>query len=79
MIRAMIRTMLSAHDRKALEEADKNRIVQIPTGHVSTLDFDLSQADRRWLYNSGYHEAKQFLSTWSFDEYVARRMQTVEK
>ena len=31
---AMVRTMTSAHDRKALEDADLSRIVKIPTGQV---------------------------------------------
>ena len=79
MIRAMVVTMTTAYDRKAIEEADKRRIVQIPTGRYSALDFDLSDADREWLYDSGYQAAKQFLSIWSFEEYVARRLEEAAK
>lgn len=75
MIQAILRTMLTAHDRKALEEADKERIVRIPTGKVSTLDLNLSEADQKWLYDQGYRVAKQFLSAWSFEAYVAHRLQ----
>ena len=75
MTRAMVKTMTAAHDRKALEGADKRRIVQIPTGKYNTLDFNLNDSDREWLYSSGYQAAKQFLSTWSFEEYRAQRLQ----
>ena len=75
MTLAMVQTMTSAHDRKALEEADTSRIVKIPTGKYSTTDFDLSKEDRDWLYRSGYQAAQEFLSSWSFDQYVAQRTQ----
>jgi predicted acylesterase/phospholipase RssA len=35
MTRAMVRTMNTAHDRRALEEADLKRIIKIPTGQGS--------------------------------------------
>jgi NTE family protein len=74
MTRAMVRTMNTAHDRKALAEADLRRIVKIPTGHISATDFDLTPADREWLIESGYRAAKEFLEAWSWEEYVAERM-----
>lgn len=73
MIIAMVVTMGSAHDRKAIEEADASRIVKIPTGPYSATDFDLSMEDRNWLYDSGYNAAKKFLLTWSIDRYVETR------
>lgn len=79
MIRAMVRTMTSAHDRKALDEIDKKRIVRIPTGHVSTLDFDLSKADRDWLFRSGFEAAQKFLAEFSFEEYKEQREEQVER
>ena len=73
MTRAMVRTMNTAHDRKALEEADLKRIIKIPTGKYSATDFDLTPADRDWLYESGYRAAREFLDSWSWREYVAER------
>ena len=70
---AMVRTMTSAHDRKALEDGDLSRIVKIPTGKYSTTDFDLTRQDQDWLYNSGYQEAKAFLQGWSFSQYQAQQ------
>jgi NTE family protein len=74
MTRAMVRTMNTAHDRKALEEADLRRIVKIPTGRYAATDFDLTPADREWLIESGYRAAKEFLEGWSWEEYLAERV-----
>lgn len=76
MTRAMVRTMNTAHDRKALEEADLRRIIKIPTGKYSATDFDLTAADRDWLHNSGDEAAREFLSGWSWDRYVNERLQS---
>ena len=79
MTRAMVRTMNTAHDRRALEEADLKRIIKIPTGKFSATDFDLTPADREWLHDSGYRAAREFLAGWSWDEYLAeRRAMTAE-
>jgi NTE family protein len=75
MTLAIVRTMSSAHDRKALESVDEGRIVKIPTGKYTTTDFGLTAEDRAWLHNSGYQAAQVFLSRWRFEEYVAQRMQ----
>jgi NTE family protein len=39
-----------------------NRVIAIPTGAVSTLNFSLSQAEREFLYRSGYEAAKKFFA-----------------
>ncbi len=78
LTRALVRTMSTAHDRKALKEADSRRIVKIPTGRFAATDFDLSDEDRDWLYQSGYAAARQFLHgphPWKFEDYVAQRLQ----
>jgi NTE family protein len=36
------------------------RVIAIPTGTISTLNFSLSEADKDFLYTSGYNTAKQF-------------------
>ena len=78
MTLAMVRTMSTAHDRKAIEEADASRIVKIPTGELSGTDFDLSDDDRDWLYSSGYQAAHEFLHgarPWKLEDYRAQRLQ----
>ena len=74
MTRAMIRTMSSFFDRKALEDSDKTRVVRIPTGKYSTLDFDMDDAGQEWLYRSGKTAAAEFLSTFEWHTYKERQM-----
>ena len=73
MTMAMAQTLSGAIDRKALDDADMSRIVKIPTKHYSATDFDLTDQDRDWLYNSGYQAGKSFLASWNFEDYVAQR------
>lgn len=75
MALAMLRTMMSAHDRKVIDDVEHSRIVKIPTDKHHTTDFDLKADDRDWLYGSGYAAAKRFLEGWDFEQYVAQRMQ----
>ncbi len=74
MLRAMVNTMTTAHDRKVLSETDQSRIVKIPTGIYMTTDFNLTAEDRQWLYDSGYRAARRFLEDWSFQQYVEQRV-----
>ena len=74
MTRAMVRTMSSFHDRKALEDSDKTRVVRIPTGGYGTLDFGLDDAGKDWLYESGRSAAGQFLATFEFGQYKQQQM-----
>ena len=76
MARAMVRMMNTTHNRKPLEEADRKRIVKIPTGRYSATDFDLTPADRDWLHESGYRAARDFLESWSWERYPAERRVT---
>jgi NTE family protein len=73
MTRAMVHTMNGAHDRKALAEADKRRIVKVPTGAYRATDFRLTKDGRDWLYDSGYRAAEAFLREWSFAGYITER------
>ncbi len=46
------------------------RTVFVPTESVSAVDFDITDAQRLTLYNSGVRAAQQFLSTWDFADYL---------
>lgn len=66
-----VSTMLEAHDRFFLEQADWARTIEIPTLGVGTVDFDLSEETKLALYRSGQRAARQFIKTWDFAEYIA--------
>jgi len=50
-------TMQTAHERVYVEEAKWARTIPIPTGTISTIKFDLTEEDKRFLWDSGYAAA----------------------
>jgi NTE family protein len=70
--KALAQTVLEAHDRLYLEQADFARTIPIPTLGVRTTEFDLSRERALALYDSGRTAAEQFLDTWDTGAYVAR-------
>jgi NTE family protein len=67
--RALIETMVEAHDRLYVEEAHFARTIPIPTCGVGTVDFFLSDDDANRLYESGRGAAEEFLTRWDFAGY----------
>jgi hypothetical protein len=59
MIKDVIDTAINALDSEELKTFP-DRVIAIPTGSVATLNFALSQAQKEFLYQSGYATAKQF-------------------
>ena len=75
MTKAMVKTLSGAIDRKALGDAEMDRIVKIPTKHYTATDFDLTDQDREWLYNSGYDAGKKYLESGKLEDHLAQRKQ----
>ncbi len=70
-IRAIIKTMLVAHDRRFVRPGDYfHRTVAIPTGNVNTTDFDLSLQQKEVLYHAGKVSTNNFLDSWSWESYL---------
>jgi NTE family protein len=70
-VKSLAQTMMEAHDRMYVEQANYARTIAIPTLGVGTTEFDLSKPRAQALYDSGRLAAKTFLETWDFDAYVA--------
>lgn len=66
---ALIETMLQAHDRLYIDQAQFARTIPIPTCGIGTVDFLLSDEDAARLYESGQKAAKAFLKRWDFNGY----------
>ena len=49
--------MQHAIERTYVEEAQWARTIPIPTGAVSTIDFNLSEEQKKFLWESGYNAA----------------------
>ena len=66
----MAQTMMAAHDRLYVEQADFARTIAIPTLGVGTTEFDITDERRRALFQSGQKAVHDFLEGWDFDAYV---------
>ena len=67
---ADVQTMIAAHDRLYVEQADFARTIAIPTLGVGTTEFDVSEQRRRKLFESGQKAVHDFLESWDFEAYV---------
>ena len=70
-VKALAQTMMEAHDRLYVEQANFARTIAIPTLGVGTTEFDLPRDRALELYDSGRRAAEKFLDTWDFEAYVA--------
>jgi NTE family protein len=66
------RTMMEAHDRLYVEQANYARTIPIDTLGVKTTQFSIDDDPdlKRRLYESGASAAADFLKTWDFDAYI---------
>ena len=70
-IKAMAQTMMEAHDRLYVQQAQWARTIPIPTLGVGTTEFDITRERALRLYDSGRKATEDFLATWDFDAYKA--------
>lgn len=70
-VKALAQTMMEAHDRMYVEQANYARTIPIPTLGVGTTEFDLPRERALALYDSGRWAAEKFLDDWDFDAYVS--------
>ena len=76
-VKALIDTMLSAHDKLYMDDSTYVRTISIPTGDVASTQFDLSPEQVTMLYQNGQKAARKFfLGTgnndgWNFEAYKA--------
>ncbi len=61
LTRAMFLSATEAWDRRMISQITEVRTVSIPTGDISTLDFELAGDKRQRLFDSGYRETEEFL------------------
>jgi NTE family protein len=71
LLMAIGETVMQAHDRLYVEQANYARTIAIPTEEVRTTDFKISAERAQALYDSGRDAAIQFLSSWNFAAYIA--------
>jgi NTE family protein len=87
-VKAMAQTMMEAHDRLYVQQAQWARTIPIPTLGVGTTEFGITRERALALYESGRKATEEFLQTWNFGAYkatfragkaVPRRQELVEQ
>ena len=61
MVEGILDAAMNALD-KFTERRFEQRVIPIPTGEVSTLNFNLSAEEKKYLYDSGFKAAKEFFA-----------------
>ena len=69
-VKALAMTMMEAHDRLYVEQADFARTIAIPTLGVGTTEFGIIPARVDALFDAGRAAAATFLDRWDFDAYI---------
>lgn len=69
-VKALAETMMEAHDRLYVEQANFARTIAIPTLGVGATEFELTRERALALYDTGRRAAEKFLDDWDFDAYV---------
>jgi len=73
VLKAMVGTMTNFHDQMYLDEPSVvDRTIFVDCGKVRATDFNLTDSDKKMLYESGREAAEKFLSTWDFEVYKAK-------
>ncbi|WP_370329992.1 patatin-like phospholipase family protein [Mycolicibacterium hippocampi] len=73
LLEQVVTTVLVGRDQAYLNQPRVSaRTIRIDTSEVGVLDFDLSDPDKRALYQEGRRAGEDFLATWNWPEYLAR-------
>ena len=62
LVKAMVETILGGRDRADLEHQNYARAILIDTGNYGTTQFDIDDAGKDWLYQSGRKAAELFFA-----------------
>ncbi|OBA84759.1 patatin-like phospholipase family protein [Mycobacterium sp. SMC-16] len=73
LLENLINTALLGHDQTYLRQPSvAARTIVVDAAGIGYLNFDISQADRKRLYDNGYAAANEFLNTWDWPAYLHR-------
>lgn len=67
-IMALINTVMEVSEKIHIEDADWAWTIGIPTGDISTTQFDLTNEQKEWLYKSGYTACGEFFTQWKLKQ-----------
>jgi NTE family protein len=76
ILAAMFRTMMVARDQYHVNQANRDRVIEIDVteAHVTATEFNLAEEKKRVLYRLGYLQAKNFLLyVWDWQKHLIQR------
>lgn len=71
LAKALVNTMLEAHDRRRIDEREAVRTIVIPIENVRATQFDLDEQTKKELVELGRKQAQLFFKRWSFATYLS--------
>lgn len=72
MLKAVVDTMMDAHDNRYIEDKNFARTIAIPTLGVRTTDFNITREKCRLLFRSGVEAAERFFREWDHQAYLRK-------
>ncbi|WP_251551345.1 patatin-like phospholipase family protein [Neobacillus muris] len=66
MFGALFETMKDAHDARYISRKHAQNIIFIPSKEVISMEFHLTEEQKRQLFELGRNHARQFLNQWSY-------------
>jgi NTE family protein len=73
LTKALIGTMINAHDRMFFDDpAICDRVIFVDSTGTNATNFDLDTAAKDLLYNRGHAAAEAFLESWDFERYLSK-------
>lgn len=66
LLEALFETMMNAHDARYISRKHEKNIIFIPTEGISSINFELSEAEKEALKNLGRQSAEAFFKRWSY-------------
>lgn len=70
--KAILSTLLEAHDRRFIAKHDAARTIFIPADNVKSTDFTITLDQKKELIELGSNAARRFFENWSFSNYVLK-------
>jgi NTE family protein len=74
MLKALIGTMMEAHDNRFIKEKNFDRTIKIPTLGIRTTDFNIRPEKIKELFQSGVRSAEEFFGAWDYFSYQKKHL-----
>lgn len=64
MVQSILETMKSSHDIRYIATAERDNVIYLPSNNIDTLNFNLQEKEKEFLYETGKQKTAEFLKNW---------------